>query len=380
MSDLIGHPSTGDVSKGFEAVKARFDAFLLSDPYYSAQLSVYWRGEPIVDLVGGPDIGEDTITGVFSCSKGVSGLVIGLLMDRGLLDPDRPVADYWPEFAAGGKEKVTVAELLSHRAGLVGIPGGFTAEEICRSELGAAKLAASTPVWSPGTAFGYHALTMGILMEELLRRITGKTLQEFYDLEIRVPRDVDFFLGLPEEFEPRYRDVLPMRLTPAQQAEAAGRGYEPDSLRAMAFNASGTDLRPNVREYRAAGPSAGCGVGSARGLARVYAAAITEVGGPRLLSPEVVTTMCQQRSWGVDRILNVEMCFGIVFERPQPRMDYGSHLAFGHDGASGALAFADPLYDLGFGYVPQAMQYPGGADARAIELSRTVRACIRDLG
>ncbi|MFY9887592.1 MAG: serine hydrolase domain-containing protein, partial [Streptosporangiaceae bacterium] len=260
---------TGTVSSGFEAVRNQFDAYLLADPAYSAQLSVYWNGELIVDLTGGADLDADSLTGVFSVSKGISALVIGLLVRDGELDLDERVARYWPEFGASGKDAVTVRQLLSHQAGLVGFDDGLSREELCQSERAAARLAAAFPAWHPGSCFGYHGLTIGVFMEELVRRLTGRTLQQVYETDVRAPRDIDFYLGLPASQEDRFREVLPLALTSDQQAEFDRRASAPDGLTAVAFNHRGSNRNmldgstsPNRREIRAAGPAAVGGIGS----------------------------------------------------------------------------------------------------------------------
>jgi CubicO group peptidase (beta-lactamase class C family) len=382
-ADVGQRLSTGTVSRGFEAVKHQLDAYLLADPTYSAQLAVYYKGELIVDLVGGADLDSDTVTGVFSASKGVAAIVIAQLIEQGLLVLDAPVADYWPEFAARGKQAITVRQLLSHQSGVLGAESGLERAEVLSSSLAAAKLADTAPRWLPGSAFGYHGLSIGVFMEELVRRVTGSTLQQYYETNIRAPRDIDFYLGFPEGQEVRFRELLPLRPTASQQAAMDQQPDTDDSISSLSFNSlhksdlplSGA-LSPNIREVRAAGPVAVGGIGSARGLATVYASAIGELGGPALLGADTIELVSQQQAWGHDRVLNADMCFGVVFMKPQPRMEFGSFRAFGHDGAGGALGFADPLYDLAFGYIPMPMQYPGGADPKSLVLSRTVRSCI----
>lgn len=380
-ADVSKRLSTGTAERGFEAVRHRLDAYLLDDASFSAQLAVYWKGRLVVDLVGGADLDTDSITGVFSASKGVAGIVVAALVQRGDLDLDAPVVTYWPEFGARGKKDVTVRQLLSHRAGVLGIDEGFGRHEIFDSSLAAAKLADARPQWLPGSAFGYHGLTIGVFMEELVRRVTGSTLQTFYEREIRAPRRLDFYLGLPEAEEPRFRELLPLRATAAQQAAMDQRSHAVDTLTSLSYNTLRTTdlplagaLSPNTRDVRAAGPVAVGGIGSARGLAAVYDAAATAV--DPLLTAETIEVFGQQQSWGTDRVLNAQMCFGVVFMKPQDRMEFGSYRAFGHDGAGGAIGFADPMYDLAFGYIPMPMQYPGGADPKAIVLSQIVRSCI----
>jgi CubicO group peptidase (beta-lactamase class C family) len=377
--------SRGTVAPGFEPVRAALDDLLEADSSYSAQLAAYWRGEQIINLVGGPNLAEDSITGVFSASKGVAAFVIAMLVDRDLLYLDAPVATYWPEFAALGKRLITVRELLSHQAGLSGVDGGLGIEEILQSGLGAARLADTRPQWMPGSAFGYHGITIGILMEELVRRVSGETLQEFYEREIRAPRNIDFYLGLPEKQESRYQAILPLIPTPDQAAEIGQRPNNSSSLMGVAFSLHETvdgvttpldPIWPNDRRIRAAGSAAIGGVGSARGLAQVYSAAITPVDGSALMTPKTLALMTQQQTWGTDRVLGFQMCFAVVFMKPHPANDFGSYAAFGHDGAGGVLAFADPNYDLSFAYIPNPMAYPGGTDPKALRLAEAVRASL----
>lgn len=374
-----------DPADPFAPVRRLFADYLATEPGFSAQLAVTHRGEMVVDLVGGPALADDSLTGVYSVSKGAAALVIASLLDRGVLDLDRRVAAYWPEFAAQGKEEVTVGDLLSHRAGLAALTTGtFALEEFLEhTELGAARLAAQPPLWVPGSAFGYHALTIGILMEELVRRTTGRTLQEEYEQHIRAPRDADFYLGLPAGLDERYVPVGPPALTAAQQDEVAARPPA-DALAETVFSnvdaaddLSETGVSANNPRVRRAGPAAIGGVGSARGLARLFADALPGAAQP-IASPEVFRAMAIQRSWGHDRVLDVTNSFGTVFLLPQPRMPYAGLGAFGHDGAGGALAFADPTTGLSFGYIPWPRQHPGGADHRSVALARLARTCSID--
>ncbi|WP_409047436.1 serine hydrolase domain-containing protein [Microbacterium sp. HA-8] len=378
--------STGHVAPGFESVRNALDAMLLSDPRFSAQITAVWRGETVVDLTGGPDLAADSVTGVFSATKGVAATVIGLLLERGLFDLDEPMATYWPEFAAEGKGEITVRQVFSHRAGLVGVDDGFAVEEFIDSARAAARLAATAPQWQPGSTHGYHALTIGILMEEFVRRLTGRSLQEVYETEIRAPREIDFYLGFPESEEPRFREVLPPAPTPAEAAELSARASSTDGIQALAFNVlhgelppAGGDMGPNSRRMRASGFAAIDGIGSARGLAHLYQAILGGPGAEPLLSKTTTEQMSREQSVGPDRVLVLPTSFAIVYVKPNPRLDFASYRAFGHDGAGGVLAFADPVHDLAFGYVPMPMQLPGGADPKGIELSRLIRASIRRL-
>ncbi|MDJ0356203.1 serine hydrolase domain-containing protein [Paenarthrobacter sp. PH39-S1] len=358
----------------FDAVRDLMDYLLAADPRYSAQLAVYHEGAKVVDLHGGPDIAADSVTGVYSCSKGASALAFSLLVQDGLVDLDAAVTRYWPEFGSHGKDTLTVRQLLSHQAGVVGVPGGFRMDEYNDSAAVAARLADAVPYWRPGTAFGYHALTMGVLLEELCRRVTGGTLQALYEERIRDPFAVDMFLGLPEGQEPRFRNVL-------FDEDPRAPFVDPAGILGSSANMSAGNLLalPNMRSIRAAGSSSGAGVGSAVGLARLYAAASTGVdGGAPFLTPQTIAVMSQEQVWGADRVFSELGAFAVVFMKSHARMDFGSAQAFGHDGANGALGFADPAYGVGFGYVPQRVE-EGGTAGRGMQLSIAVRKALLGL-
>ncbi|OAE01757.1 serine hydrolase domain-containing protein [Arthrobacter sp. OY3WO11] len=365
--------SHGFVAPGYGGVLELFDSFLGEDPQYSAQLAAYQDGVQVVGLSGGPDVAPDSVTGAYSCSKGVAAMVIGLLVQDGLLDLDQTVANYWPEFGVHGKDRLLVRQALSHQAGLMGVEGGFPLEEFT-TPAAAARLAAAAPAWEPGRQFGYHALTIGIIMEELCRRAAGETLQEAYERRIRRPFGVDFFLGLPEEQESRYRNVL-------FSADPEQPWMDPLSLEGLNSNASVSTIMelPNIRAVRAAGMSAAGGVGSAEGLARLYAAATTGTnGGAPFLNTATVGLMSREQVWGLDRSSGLDNAFAVVFMKPHPSRNFGSHRAFGHEGANAALGFADPVYGLGFGYIPQR-QEDGRTPGRAHRLAAEVRRSAADL-
>ncbi|WP_347108748.1 serine hydrolase domain-containing protein [Paenarthrobacter sp. S56] len=371
------------IAPGFESVAELFGSYLEQDPGYSAQLAAYHRGVKVLDLSGGPHIRSDSVTGVFSCSKGMGGLVIALLVQDGLLDLDAEVVKYWPEFGVEGKASITVAQLLSHQAGLLGVEGGLTLAEVNNSELAAAKLAKLPPLWKPGSAFGYHALTIGIFMEELCRRITGSTLQAVFEARIRSVAGAHFYLGLPREEEPRF---APFRWT----ADPSMPWIDPAGHFGLSVNATAGDILdlPNIREVRAAGLSSAAGVASADGMARIYAFALTgladaEAAGGRtavgpLLTDETVRSVSGEQVFGIDRVFGETGCFAAVFMKSHSRMPFGSYRAFGHDGASASLGYADPVYELGFGYVPQQAE-PGGPGCRNMLLSSAVRQAIASL-
>ncbi len=381
---------SGVLAPGYEPVRTEVESLLADvqsrNTLFSAQLAAFVDGQVVVDLVIGEGLPAGAVTGVFSVSKGVAGIVIGVLVQSGDLDLDRPVADYWPKFAKHGKGEILVRELLSHQAGLVGLERRISTADLADSAGAASRLADARPAWRPGAMFGYHGLTLGILMEELVRRVSGDELQRIFEREIRAPRGLDFYLGLPAEDEHRFRPMEP----PLDEVNApAGAGIEPpaDGLAELMFNATrpGENIvhgpaSPNLREIRSAGPAAVGGVGTARGLAQTYAAAVSPLRGAKpVLDEATVGAMSQEQVSGTDRLLGVDMRFGVVFMKPSPRIPFGSYSAIGHDGAGGALGFADPLYRLAFGYIPFPMQAPGGADPKGVRLARVIRACAARL-
>jgi CubicO group peptidase (beta-lactamase class C family) len=361
----------GGARPDFAPVRARLAEWSAADPDWGAQLCILVGDQVVVDLACGP--GAHSLTGVYSVSKGVAATVIAMLLGEGNLELDRAVAYYWPEFAAAGKGEITVRQLLSHQAGLPAADDGIRPEDAIDSRAGAERLARQRPLWRPGAAFGYHGITIGILMEELVRRTTGEELQDLYESRIRAPRDIEFFLGLPDDQAARYVDPRPAVLDGS--ADPGPR----DDLAAAAFGPLGrpgdgllAEFGPHSAAVRRRGTAAAGGVGSARGLARLYAATLGHVGDP-IAPPETFAEMAQMHVRGRDVVLDASLAFGIVFMKPHLDMPFASFRAYGHDGAGGAIAFADPAHDLAFGYIPTRMTVPGGVDARAIELSSLAR-------
>lgn len=365
----------GTVADGFESVRAEFAAVAAAEGGdYAAQLVAHLDGERVVDLWTGPELTADSLTGVFSSTKGAAHLVVALLVQDGVLDLDQRVAHYWPEFGAAGKDAVTLRDLLAHRAGVVGADRGFTAEEIADDRVIAERLAPQRPYWRPGTAFGYHALVIGALTGEVVRRVTGRSIQEHFEERVRQPYGLDFYLGLPEELEPRFRTTLPMLPTPEQLAELEANATGPDSLTGIAFNRNHPKAPelwelPNLEVVRRLSPASVGGVASARGLAGMYAAAI---GG--LLSPATAAEFAQVHSIGYDLSTRKHNAFGLGFAVVSDEYPVLGQGAFGHSGAAGSQAFADPRSGLAYGYNRRRFAFPGGAAPENARLIRAVHA------
>src|SRR4051812_16846842 len=353
----------GTVAGGFEAVREEFAAFVAGEPTdYEGQLCAYVHGRRVVDLWAGDGNHADSLPRVFSSTKGAAHLVVALLVQDGTLELDRKVTYYWPEFGAEGKAALTLRDLVTHRAGLVGLDTGFTAAELADDRVVAERLADQRPFWRPGTAFGYHALVIGALTGEVVRRATGRTLQEVYEERVRAPYGLDFFLGLPEALEPRFRSVRPMAPTPEQQAVLDAAPTGPHTLGSIASNTHGPEPtrlldHANSRTVRAKGPASAGGVAAARGLAGMYAAAISELAGrPPLLKPDTVAEVGQIHSAGYDLVPRSHRAFGLGFQATAdawyPFLGAGT---FGHAGAGGSQAFADPRSGLAYGYTRRRM-------------------------
>lgn len=353
----------GTVAAGWEPVREEFEAFVAAEAHSpEAQLAVYRDGRLVVDLWAGEDTDSDTLSGVYSVTKGGAHLVVALLVQDGVLDPERPVSAYWPEFTGGGKERLTVRQLVSHQAGLINTAEGFDYAEMADDALVAARLAVQEPYWEPGTAYGYHAFVIGALTGEVVRRATGRSLQEVFEERIRAPYGLDLYMGLPQALEGRWKPVLDMLPTPAQLAARAADGAVAPELLPVAFNAHREPpmdlvVYANHPKVKAMGPASAGGIGTARGVAGMYAAAISDVDGrPPLLKPETAAECARPHTPGDDRVTAGADHFGLGFERQHavgPR-------AFGHSGAAGALGWADPATGIAYGYTRRRFGFPGG--------------------
>lgn len=374
----------GTVSEGFEAVREEFAAFVAEErDDYEGQLCAYVHGRRVVDLWAGDGADGESLYGVFSSTQGAAHLVVALLVQDGTLELDRKVTYYWPEFGTEGKGALTLRDLLAHRAGLVGTDAGFSTAELADDRVLAERLADQRPFWLPGTAFGDHALVIGALTGEIVRRATGRTIQELHEERVRAPYGLDFFLGLPVSREPRFRSTQPMLPTPEQQAELDALPAGPHTLASIAFNRhtpEPTDLAslPNERGVRAKGPASVGGVASARGLAGMYAAMVSEVDGKApLLKEDTVAEFGRLHSVGYDLVSRAHRAFGLGFQATSdawyPFLGAGT---IGHSGAAGSQACADPHTGLAYGYTRRRFAFPGGAAPENDRLTAAVHRAV----
>ncbi|MEV5756511.1 serine hydrolase domain-containing protein [Streptomyces tendae] len=385
----------GDVAAGFEPVREAFAENFAQHGDIGAAVCVYQDGRPVVDLWGGIADREtgrpwerDTLQLVYSATKGATATAAHMLAQRGLLDLDAPVAEYWPEFAANGKADIPVRWLLSHQAGLVTLDRPVPLAEALSWHPMTAALAAQRPVWTPGTAHGYHGRTWGWLVGEVIRRVSGRTPGHFFAHEIASPLGLDFFIGLPANERHRvshmaYRKpkvdltTLPPESVPEELREQVTAWRDPNSFSNRAYAVTDpAAIDFDSPEVQAAELPASNGIGTARALARMYAAVIGEVDGVRLLSPKTVASAAKEQAAGVDQVLVAPSRFGSGYQLPTPDNPMSGPGAFGHNGRGGSLAFADPDRGIAFGYVMNHI-VSGSDDVRADAL---VDAVDRSIG
>jgi CubicO group peptidase (beta-lactamase class C family) len=378
----------GWCAPGWEGVRDAFARNFVEHGDIGAATAVHHDGRLVVDLWGGT-YRPDTLQLVFSTTKGWTATLANLLVERGELDVDAPVASYWPEFAAEGKGELPVRWLLTHQAGLAYPTEPCTLDDVLDWDRITAKLAASTPLWEPGTAHGYHAVTYGFLVGEVLRRITGRSVGEQFRQEIAGPLGIDAWIGLPAEQERRVEPLVGgLGVDPEADVDPARRALieqfmGPETMLGRALSCHGAlgsgDF--NRREVRAAELPAANGVTDARSLSRLYAAVVGDVAaderfaaGRRLLHPDTVAAASARQTTGNDLVLFVETTFGLGYMTSSPFAPYGGTRSFGHAGAGGSVGFADPEHGIGFGYVMSKMETNLSGDPRTRSLIRAVYA------
>lgn len=391
----------GWTAPGWEAVRRAFQRNLDDGQEIGAAFGAYHRGQKVVDLWGGVadqrtgrPWAEDSVILVFSTTKGATAVVANQLIQDGRLDPDAPVAEYWPEFAENGKADIPVSYLLAHRAGLAWIDGTMTTEDALAWEPVVRALERQAPVWEPGTKHGYHATTYGWLVGEVVRRVTGKSLGTAFAEQVAAPLDLSFWIGLPADEEHRVVPLVSMIPEPASadgEADAAAEANQYDELLrsflgadsplAKALFAPGGALADqsvwNSRAMRGAEVPAANGVGDARSLARMYGACVSEIDGVRLLSPDQVKAATVQQTRGPNYVLlDLDIQFGLGFMLHAGMIPLGGANSFGHFGAGGSVGWADTDAELGMGYVMNRMDIGLAGDLRSFNL---INACYESL-
>jgi CubicO group peptidase (beta-lactamase class C family) len=372
----------GRVAKGFERVREQFAAnFERPEPYRDtgASLAVYRNGKCVVDLWGGwRDTAHtkrwtrDTLVNVYSTTKGVVATALAMAVDAGRLRYEDRVTKHWPEFAAAGKQDITVAQLISHQGGLPGFVEPTTIEDLYDWHACCARLAAQAPAWKPGDATSYHACTYGYLAGEVFRRAAGMSLGQFIAREMAAVLGADIFLGLPS---PEDHRVAPM-IAPAVEPDLAALNLPPVALMAL----GNPVLQPadaNTAAWRRAELPAMNLHGTADGIARVFAALANggKLDGKRLLSRAGIERMCEVQCRRRDQLLGfeVEWAQGLALNStgvfgPNPK-------AFGHTGWGGSFGFADPAVGIGAAYTLNRMGADLIGDPRGVDLATAISEC-----
>ena len=354
----------GHCDKRFDGVRAVMEKHLESGEDVGASFAMSLNGEMLVDIWGGhtdtdrsTPWQENTLVNVYSTTKTMSFLCALLLADRGLLDFDRPVAEYWPEFAANGKEQVLVWHIMNHAAGLSGMDELVTVPDVYDWEKITSLLAAQAPWWEPGTATAYHALTQGYLIGELVRRISGKSIGRFFQEELASPLGADFFIGVPASEAGRIA-----RLIPPAKNFAIKTGENKESIAARTFRSPAITAQDSwTPEWQQAEIPAANGHGNARSVVKVHSllACKGQINGLRLLSRESAESVMHERIAGTDMALGAPMRFGLGFGINSPAMPLSPNAnACFWGGWGGSAVIIDQDAGIAMSYVMNKM-YPG---------------------
>jgi CubicO group peptidase (beta-lactamase class C family) len=392
-------PIWGYVYPGYEEVRAQFEKNFTIREELGAACTIYYRGEKVVDLWGGyrDEVThtmweENTIVIVSSTTKGLAAITLAVALSRGLLELDEHIAIYWPEFAQQGKGKITLRQLMAHQAGLCALDKPLSFEEACDLDRRAEILARQKPAWEPGTRQGYHAVTLGWYLSEIIRRVDPqhRALGVYFQDEIAKPLGLEFYIGLPEEIpDLRIATVSVFGLSgilrglstmPLQTSLGFFAG---NSYTKRAFETPTPKIADEVikkRQYIAVDGPAYNGIGTARSIARVYSALVSRAN-ELALKPGVLQAFIQPapspRRGRRDEVLKIEIPFSLGCCKPSPRFRFGtSDRAFGMPGLGGSLGYADPDAQIGFGYTPNRWHFSLLDDPRARALRLAFHRCI----
>jgi CubicO group peptidase (beta-lactamase class C family) len=369
----------GYCEERFKSVKEAFQSNFDDNLEVGASFAVTLNGKHVIDLWGGyanadktKEWKKDTIVNVYSTTKVMTAICIHMLVDRGLLDLDAPVAKYWPEFAQAGKENLPVRYLLSHTSGLAGWDKMIRAKKLYDWDLMVKLLAAQKPWWEPGTKSGYHTTTFGYLLGELIRRVTKKTVGTFFREEIANPLGADFYIGLPEELDVRVADLIP---PPPVDLSTFGE-IDPKSVAMRSLTNPIMDVKTTkTREWRNAEIPAGNGHGNARSVSRITAALACggELDGVRLLSEEAIKRSIEEQSYGKDLVLNVPIRFGLGWGLQSKETPIGPNPnLFYWGGYGGSVVAVDLDAKMSFSYVMNKMVSTLTGDPRSEKLIKAL--------
>ncbi|MFT0211060.1 serine hydrolase domain-containing protein [Pseudomonas sp. F1_0610] len=380
-------PVQGYFDLTFESVKEAFAQLFENDQQRGAALCVQIAGETVIDLWAGTTDRErsqawqqDTLVNVFSSTKPFAAVVLMQLVAEGKLELDAPVSQYWPEFVAKGKQDISVRHLLSHRSGISAIHQSLPAESLYHWQAMVQAIEQETPWWTPNTTHGYAPITYGWLVGELIRRVDGRMPGDAIAARICQPLNLDFFVGTPASEFYRISDVSRMKGDIGD--EAAQRMLqtimrEPNSLTTKSFtNPPSVMTSTNKPEWRLMQQPAANGHGNARSLAQFYTALLNN----SLLEQKYLLEMCKEHSFGMDKTMLTSTRIGLGLMLDQTNTENATYgmtaSAFGHPGAGGTTAFADPQLNLSFSFVTNSLGPYVLMDPRAQRLARLVKAVL----
>lgn len=372
----------------FKAVADKFFSLTADQPYGGAALCVYQHGTPILDIWAGEarpgnPWEENTKSVVFSTSKGLLSIIGHRLIQDGLLDPDEKVSHYWPEFAANGKEDVTVAMIMRHRSGLSAVREDLTFEDLQKVTPVEEALARQLPIWEPDTGYLYHAGTIGHLLGKIYFNITGKRLNQLLQEIVAKPLGVEAYFGTPLEIENQIAQLK------SDNAPLVDYPFESPlywNRRAMTFGKAFTghvddfvggynDPRTHQIEFAGAG-----GVTNARAVAKTYSALIHETDGVRILNDETITNAISRPNSGRNVFGDPEPypihSLGFIIANPE-HSPVLSNTTFGHDGLGGQQGFADRKNEIGFGYVTNWIPMVADGMARHREITKVLAEVLQ---
>ena len=383
----------GFVSDGFEKIKTSFQEIIDQAPDSGAAVSIWHKGENVVNLWGGladrdtkAAWNADTKVVVFSCTKGLMSLALAKLFQAGKLSYDDLVVKHWPEYQGAGKEKTTIGQLVSHQAGVPFFAEDVKKDQVINWDYMISQIEQEAPLWSPGSEYAYHAITHGWLTGEIIRRVSGKSPGEYLAKEISSPLKADTWLGLPSDLESKvapsyaHADLTSFFVDLKEKNTAAG-NFLIRSLTlgdAFSMNLVGKNEDFNSQAVHAAEiPGAG-GISTAHGISKIWSSAVHETDGVRSLSDETVQYVTKVQSEGKP-FTDLEppySKFGMGFQLDSPARGYLTQSSFGHDGAGGQCAFADPEHKIGFAFVTTEMRGGEVEDDRATRLIGDLRSIL----
>tara|TARA_Y100001970_G_scaffold41789_1_gene51904 strand:- start:13113 stop:14240 length:1128 start_codon:yes stop_codon:yes gene_type:complete len=369
----------GICEKRFLKVKEVFEKLHNEGREVGSSFAIYQDGKPLVSLYAGFSDkdkkifwAEDSLSTVWSTTKGVTAICVALAVEEGLLDYEEKVTTYWPEFGNNGKENITVGMLLSHQAGIC---GGQTKNitDYYSQEIMASKLANMVPLWEPGTECGYHSLTYGWLASELMIRTTGMNIGSYFRKKIGDPHDIDFYIGLPESEEHRVATMYPFKEEKRSKDTISKLSK---ALQAIAF-APNVGKAQKTKEWRKAEISSANGQGHASGLAKLYSLLVPKDESIGILKRSTVQRMTKEQIISRDLVLGVVMRWGAGFVTNLHKIIYGPvKQSFGHSGFGGSCAFADPENRIAMSYVMNKLEPNLAGDSRSVALINTSYECM----